>query len=85
MAESKFGQSFAALLREYGHKHINDYGVELAGAKAALVPEPDNPFDADAVAVWVDGRHQVGYLARDNAARYAPKLDALDKGTYLHG
>jgi hypothetical protein len=33
--------------------------------------------------VWADGRHPVGYLSRDDAARYARQLDALDKGTYL--
>jgi hypothetical protein len=71
------------LLRGYGHRSINEYGVELTGAKAALVHEEDNPFDSDAVAVWVDGRHLVGYLPRNDAARYAPKLDALDNGTYI--
>lgn len=45
-------------------------------AVAVLVTEPDNGFDANAVAVWIDGCH-VGYLARDVAARYRPGLERL--------
>ncbi|WP_414641203.1 HIRAN domain-containing protein [Baekduia sp.] len=46
----------------------------------ALVPEPDKPYDPQAVAVIAEvGR--VGYLPRDDAQRYAPTLRALvDRG-----
>lgn len=40
---------------------------------AVLVPEPDNPHDGNAVAVWVDGA-VVGYLPREVAARYVAGL-----------
>jgi hypothetical protein len=40
---------------------------------AVLVAEDDNPYDADAVAVWVDGL-QVGHLSRENAQLYRPGL-----------
>jgi hypothetical protein len=36
---------------------------------ATLMPEPDNPHDPQAVAVHIDER-RVGYLARNDAARY---------------
>lgn len=34
---------------------------------AALVPEPDNPYDPHAVAVWAEG-HRIGYVAKERAA-----------------
>jgi hypothetical protein len=40
---------------------------------AQLIPEPTNPFDANAVGCWVQGR-LIGYLPRDEAARYAATL-----------
>jgi hypothetical protein len=45
---------------------------------AVLIPEADNPYDANSVAVWVNGL-QVGYLSRDNARRYRPGLLALQR------
>lgn len=43
---------------------------------AMLVRQPANPHDANAVAV-VAGGAQVGHLSRQDAAAYAPVLDAL--------
>jgi hypothetical protein len=43
---------------------------------ACLVPEPDNPFDANAVAVKIQGE-TVGYLCRADARRYQRRLLAL--------
>lgn len=40
---------------------------------AHLVPEPDNPWDRNAVAVYIDGR-KVGYLPREHTAAYASLL-----------
>jgi hypothetical protein len=45
---------------------------------AVLVAETDNPYDANAVSVWVQGL-KVGYLSRDDARRYRPGLLALEK------
>ena len=45
---------------------------------AVLVVETDNPYDANAVSVWVQGL-KVGYLSRDDARRYRPGLLALEK------
>jgi HIRAN domain len=44
---------------------------------AVLVAEADNPYDPNAVSVWVWGR-KVGYLSRDDARRYRPGLLALE-------
>lgn len=43
--------------------------VELDNVPVHLVPEPDNPYDPNAVSVRVNGL-VVGYLDRDTAARY---------------
>ncbi|MGH9214033.1 MAG: HIRAN domain-containing protein [Acidimicrobiales bacterium] len=43
---------------------------------AVVVPEPDNPYDPNAIAVHVEG-DRVGYLAREDAARYGPGLHGL--------
>jgi hypothetical protein len=44
---------------------------------AVLVAEADNPYDPNAVSVWVQGL-KVGYLSRDDARRYRPGLLALE-------
>lgn len=43
---------------------------------AILVPESDNQYDANAIAVWIRGAH-VGYLSREDAQTYRPGLDKL--------
>jgi HIRAN domain len=45
---------------------------------AVLVAEPDNPYDANAISVWVKGL-KVGYLSREDARRYRPGLLALEQ------
>jgi hypothetical protein len=50
--------------RPEGHRTIVD---------AALVAEPGNPYDANAIAVMIAGR-RVGYLSRNDAARYQPVM-----------
>jgi hypothetical protein len=45
---------------------------------AVLVAETDNPYDVNAVSVWVQGL-KVGYLSRDDARRYRPGLLALEE------
>lgn len=50
--------------------------------------EPDNPYDANAVAVLTSDREIIGHFPRAEAARYAPVLDHLSKahrGFYCHG
>lgn len=45
---------------------------------AVLIAEDDNPYDANAVAVWVQGL-KVGHLSRANARRYRPGLLGLQR------
>jgi hypothetical protein len=45
-------------------------------ARAALVPEPANPHDPNAVMVLIEDRH-VGYLSREDAVRYGPAVKVL--------
>jgi HIRAN domain len=45
---------------------------------AILAAEPDNPYDGNAVAVWIQGL-KVGYLSREDARRYRPGLLALEQ------
>lgn len=55
------------------------YGWDNAvPVRAALVPEPGNKYDRNAVRVDVNGR-AVGYLVREDAIRYQPPLLALQE------
>jgi hypothetical protein len=48
-----------------------------AGAPVVLLPEPSNPYDANAVGVWDAARTvQAGYLPREHAARIGRRLRA---------
>lgn len=48
---------------------------------AMLVAETDNPYDRNAISVWINGLH-VGFLSRADAALYRPGLLALQ---HKHG
>jgi HIRAN domain len=71
-----------------GEAHHQDALEALAGGRrewsahikepALLLPQPDNPYDPDAVAVSMHG-HEVGYLARNVAPEF---LRALQAGGY---
>jgi hypothetical protein len=52
-----------------------EHGVDLT-TTAALVPEPGNPYDPNAVAVQIGGR-TVGYLARGAAEAFKPVSERL--------
>ena len=60
-----------------GESHYQDALHEIAGGQdrlettAALVPEPTNPHDENAVRVEIDGK-LVGYLPRQAAIDYGP-------------
>jgi hypothetical protein len=47
------------------------------GRRVALVREPTNQYDPNAVAVWDEAETvQLGFLPREIAARFAPLLDS---------
>lgn len=54
------------------HKGLKS--VTTKTTTATLIREPRNPHDANAIAVWANGK-QVGYIAAVNAARYASAMD----------
>lgn len=83
VGESFHEDAFKAIAAQYGQGALPDYGYEVPEAVAAIVLDSDNKFDPNAVTVWVEGKHLVGHLPRNVAAEYAPKLEALDRGTYL--
>lgn len=76
-------------LEVVGESFHQDNLWRLAGARpgdeyvvrdicAVLVAEDDNPYDRDAVAVWIGGL-MVGHLSREDARRYRPGLLALQR------
>ncbi len=64
-----------------GESHYQDALTAIVGGKrpesvriptqATLVPEPDNPYDPNAVAVYIAGR-KVGHLPRPAAEAFTP-------------
>lgn len=55
----------------------------MDGLPASIVADAGNPYDPNAVAVWVQGEH-VGYLPRADAALYQPALaDLAERGEFL--
>jgi hypothetical protein len=64
-------------VRGHAFAHRPSGGAPLDRTPLTLRPEPDNPADPHAVAVWADGGGEpwrVGYLERAVAARLAPRL-----------
>lgn len=72
-----------------GESHYQESLEELAGGfrapdqyinfDALLIPEPDNPYDANAVAVFSEKYQKLGYLSRGDALRYKRIFQALRK------
>lgn len=60
------------------HSKVSDSGAEIR-LPALLVPDPTNPHDDHAVAVFVDGLH-VGYMERADARKYHRHIAALPGG-----
>jgi hypothetical protein len=47
--------------------------------QAALIREPDNPADRNAIAVHASGFGRIGYLSREDAVAYAHVFDELGR------
>jgi hypothetical protein len=62
-------------IRKLFGRQLKQEGEELY-LTAQLVPEPHNRHDRNAVSVRINGM-TVGYLPREDAARYAPVLSAI--------
>ena len=65
-----------------GESHYQDalFRISRSGTtcEATLVPEPANPFDPNAVAVYIEGM-VVGYIPRSHARKYHRRLATLPK------
>ncbi len=70
-----------AIARACGSTKWEDVHCEVT---AALVPEPGNEFDANAVGVFIDGE-KVGYLSRGDAFDYRAAMEALRAAGYDAG
>ena len=46
------------------------------GEPIVLIRDPGNKLDADAVALFMEDGHDIGYLPREIAAKIAPRLDS---------
>ncbi len=46
------------------------------GDALVLIPEPDNPFDTNAVKVCTPGQKQIGYLSKETAMKLKHALTA---------
>lgn len=57
-------------------EHQTSTGAPRVAFTATLVPQTTNPHDANAVAVYADGRC-IGHLSREDAAAYRSALDTL--------
>ena len=76
------GESFhASEIRSLFPARISEQDGELF-LSAALVPDPRNEHDPNAVKVMVSGQH-VGHLAKDDAAKYQPMFNALIQQGFL--
>lgn len=70
-------------LEVVGESHYQEALEEICGGRtefgadkvrdAVLAPEDDNPYDKNAVAVRIQGKH-VGYLGRSDARKYRAKI-----------
>ena len=81
VGESFRKDNILAVLRA-GRRHVRQYGEwDKLGVKFWLVPEPTNPHDPNAVAVWAGSKRfnkktaaHVGYIRASDAKRMSPRL-----------
>ena len=72
------------LVAAVGESHYQDALIAVCGSRrwekvafdcvAALVPEPSNPYDSNAISVQINGQ-PVGYLSRSDARAYRRLVD----------
>lgn len=72
VGEASYQENLWAVVGE-GRSKEETVRVQIS---ALLTAETDNPYDTNAISVWINGL-RVGYLSREDAARYRPGLLAL--------
>jgi hypothetical protein len=70
VGEAQYQRPLAALAGD-----MTRGGRTVADGLAILTPEPENPYDPDAIAVMIEGE-RVGYLSREDAIRYQAPVEA---------
>jgi len=78
MGESNYD---AAIVAAIGKRPKVDEEIEV-NLDAVLVPEPDNPYDTNAISVRIKGK-VVGYLEREVAPLYKPHVDRITASGHL--
>lgn len=77
VGESHYLDALIAITGRRGTEHVR-YPV-----MAALVREPENAYDDQAVAIWIEGQ-RVGHLSRSDARAYQPVLlELVEQGKVL--
>jgi tetratricopeptide (TPR) repeat protein len=69
-----------ALWRVVGGQNSERVRVDVL---AVVATEPDNPYDPNAISVWIDGR-KVGYFCREDAQAYRAGLIKLYEENRAH-
>jgi hypothetical protein len=64
---------------------VTDDGLSRSKHEVALLPEPSNAYDSNAVRVMVLPDKLVGHLSRDNAVKYRPAIDGLAQRGFILG
>lgn len=77
VGESFHKESFKALRGRVQTLGVAVHGGIEVNDEAVVATQPDNPFDANAVAIYIDG-YLVGHLPREIAADYAPVLAGIE-------
>lgn len=74
-------ESMRMRIRGTSYYVTDDDRMRYGGTNYLLVREPDNPFDAEAIAVY-GGTRKLGHVSAAKAARLAPLLDQLGADAY---
>lgn len=78
VGESHYGDQ----IRRLFGKKLPEFGDELTGLETYLRHDPTNKYDRNAIGVWINGG-QVGNLAKEVAAQYAPILASLQASGFV--
>lgn len=72
VGESNYQEAFQRVCGEPTYEGVDEFVV------ASLLREPENPYDRNAISVWVDGM-RVGYLSKQKALKFRDLVDGIHK------
>jgi hypothetical protein len=73
VGESNYQKELLAIVKRHGGPQPDGVKIEV---HAALVPEPDNKHDPNAISIQLEGK-KVAYLSRDDAEDYQEVVQHL--------